>query len=183
MSGHKFYGPKGIGALYVKKGTAFEPIIHGGHQEKDKRAGTENIPGIVGIGKAIEIATRDVKEYNFKLETLRNRYIEGILSRVPDVKLNGHPSRRLPGNANFSFWGIDGKELLLMLSENGIYVSSGSACNTGHIKTSHVLLALGTPPELARGSLRVTFGEENTISDVDQVVNHIQNFVQRLRSN
>lgn len=183
MSGHKFYGPKGIGALYVRRGTSFEPIIRGGHQEKNKRAGTENVPGIVGIGKAIEIANANIDRYNEKLKKLRDYYVENVKKEIPNVKLNGHEKYRLPGNANISFVGVEGEALLLLLSANGVYASSGSACNAGSVTPSHVLTAIGLPQEVVKGALRVTFGEENTKKDVDYLLNKLKVFVKRLREN
>jgi cysteine desulfurase len=182
LAAHKFYGPKGVGALYVKKGIKFDPVIHGGHQEKNKRAGTENVPGIVGLGKAIELATLNIDEYNKKLLTLRDKYIKEIFEKIPYVKLNGHPQMRLPGNANISFECVEGESLLLLLSSNGICASSGSACTSGSLDPSHVLLAIGLPHEIAHGSLRITFGEENTLEDVDFVVEKIVGIVGRLRA-
>ncbi len=181
LSGHKFYGPKGVGALYVRKGINFEPIIHGGHQENNKRAGTENVPGIVGLGKAIELSTENVDRYYQKLQKLRDVYIQKVFEKIPDVKLNGHPTIRLPGNANISFSGIEGETLLLLLSANGIYTSSGSACNSGSSNPSHVLMATGLSPELARSSLRVTFGEENKMEEVEETVEKLETFVKKLR--
>ncbi len=181
MSGHKFYGPKGIGALYVRKGMDFEPIIHGGHQEANKRAGTENVPGIVGIGKAIELASSNIEEYNQKLIKLRDYYVQEVFEKIPNVKLNGHESIRLPGNANISFQGIEGETLLLLLSSSGIYASSGSACNSGNTAPSHVLAAIGLSNEMSRGALRVTFGDENTLKDVDYLVFKLESFVRRMR--
>lgn len=181
LSGHKFYGPKGVGALYVKKGIEFEPIIHGGHQERGKRAGTENVPGIVGIGKAIELADANIEMYNEKLIKLRERYIDEVLSNIPGTRLNGDRINRLPGNANISFSGIKGESLLLLLSENEIYASAGSACTSGSTTPSHVLKEIGLSDELASGSLRVTFGDENTMNDVDYTVSMLKNFVEDLR--
>jgi cysteine desulfurase len=182
LAAHKFYGPKGVGALYVRKGIKFDPVVHGGHQEKNKRAGTENVPGIVGLGKAIEIASKNVDEYNKKLIELRDKYIKMIMERVPFARLNGHPSMRLPGNANISFEAVEGESLLLLLSSNGICASSGSACTSGSLDPSHVLLAIGLPHEIAHGSLRVTFGEDNTLEDVDFVVEKVASIVERLRA-
>lgn len=170
MSGHKFYAPKGVGALYVRDGVEFEKIQDGGHQEKNKRAGTENVPGIVGLGKAIELAYNNFDEYNEKLTKLRNYYIEKIEKKFPNAKLNGHRTNRLPGNCNFSFPNMDSDELLFKLDAKGIYASSGSACSTGQANPSHVLLAIGLEPEFANGSLRVTFGDENTKEDVDYLI-------------
>ncbi len=160
LSGHKFYGPKGIGALYIRKGVKISSFIHGGHQERGKRASTENVPAIIGLGKAIELATENLDEYNKKLIELRERTIEGLLAKVPYIRLNGHRHNRLPGNVNISFEFIEGESLLLMLDMKGIYGSSGSACSSGSLDPSHVLLAIGLPHEIAHGSLRLTFGDE-----------------------
>ncbi len=170
MSAHKFYGPKGVGALYVRKGIEFERIQDGGHQEKNKRAGTENVAGIVGLGKAIELAYKNFDQYNEKLTKLRDYYISQIEEKIPNAKLNGHRTKRLPGNANISFKGVDGQLLLLKLDENGICASSGSACTSGSLNPSHVLMAIGLPPEYAQGSLRITIGDENTKEDIDYLI-------------
>ena len=162
MSAHKFYGPKGVGALYIREGIPFKKLQDGGHQEKDKRAGTENVPGIVGLGKAIEIANNNIDRYNKKLVYLRDYYINQVEEKIPDVKLNGDRVNRLPGNANFSFKYVDGEELLLDLDAKGIAASSGSACSSGTDAPSHVLLAIGLTAETAKGALRSTMGEENT---------------------
>jgi len=176
MSAHKFYGPKGIGALYIRKGIEFERIQDGGHQEKNKRAGTENVAGIVGLGKAIELAYENFDEYNKKLMELRDYFISQIEQKVPNAKLNGHRTRRLPGNANISFKGIDGQLLLLKLDEKGICASSGSACTSGASSPSHVLTAIGLTSEYAQGSLRITIGEDNTKEDIDYLVRAILDF-------
>lgn len=181
LSGHKFYAPKGIGALYVRSGVEFEKQQDGGHQEKDKRAGTENIAGIVGMGKAIELAYKHFDENNKKLMTLRDYYIEQIEKNIPNVRLNGHRTIRLPGNANFSFENVDGEDLLLNLDQKGICASSGSACSSGMAEPSHVLLALGLPPQLANGALRTTFGHENTKEDVNFLIKSLREIVEGLR--
>lgn len=173
MSAHKFYGPKGMGALYVKDGIEFEKLQDGGHQEKDKRAGTENVAGIVGLGKAIELIDKNFNEYNEKLTNLREYFIQQVELRIPNIKLNGHRTRRLPGNANISFEGIEGEELLLKLDEKGICASSGSACSSGSQEPSHVLLAIGLPKELAYGALRVTIGKKNSKEDVDYLLENL----------
>lgn len=170
LSGHKFYAPKGVGGLYVREGIEFDKIQDGGHQERDKRAGTENVSGIVGLGKAIELVNNNFEGYNKKLISLRDYYIGQIESKIPGVKLNGHRTKRLPGNSNFSFSNIDGEELLLKLDAKGICASSGSACSSGSSSPSHVLLAIGLPQELAQGTLRVTFGDDNANEDVDYLV-------------
>ncbi|WP_024831226.1 cysteine desulfurase NifS [Ruminiclostridium josui] len=181
LSGHKFYGPKGIGALYIRKGVKISSFIHGGHQERGKRASTENVPAIIGLGKAIELATENLDEYNKKLIELRERTIEGLLAKVPYIRLNGHRHNRLPGNVNISFEFIEGESLLLMLDMKGIYGSSGSACSSGSLDPSHVLLAIGLPHEIAHGSLRLTFGDENTQEDVDYILEVIPQMVSKLR--
>ena len=183
MSAHKFYGPKGIGALYLKNGIKCTKLQDGGHQEKNLRAGTENVPGIVGLGKAIEIATNNLESYNSKLLELRNYYIEQAKKKIPDIKINGHIDKRLPGNANISFKYVEGQDILLKLDERGICCSSGSACSTGNPNPSHVLMAIGLKDEIARGAIRITFGEENTKQDVDYLVNSLIEIVKELRKN
>lgn len=182
LSGHKFYGPKGIGALYVKKGINFEPIIHGGHQELCKRAGTENIPNIVGLGKAIEIATSNIAENTNKLVDLRDLLINKIEITIPNVILNGDRTERLPGNVNFCIKGIDSESLLLMLDMNGICASSGSACTSGDVKPSHVLKAIGLSDEVAKTSVRFTLGTENSVEDVDNIAYFLKKIVSKLRN-
>ena len=178
MSAHKFYGPKGVGALYVKEGVPFDKIQDGGHQERDKRAGTENVAEIVGLGKAIELSYRDFEIYNKKLIELREYYFKRIVQEIENVKINGHKTLRLPGNANVSFPGIEGEELLFKLDQRGICASSGSACSTGAQNPSHVLLAIGLPQELSQGTLRTTFGENNTKEDVDYLVDSLKEIIQ-----
>lgn len=182
MSAHKFYGPKGMGALYVKKGVIFEKIQDGGHQEQNMRAGTENVAGIVGLGKAIEIADKEQEEYNRKLTTLRDYYISQVEEKIPYIKVNGARSNRLPGNANISFRFVEGEALLLNLDMKGICASSGSACSSGSSDPSHVLVAIGLPAEIAQGSLRITFGEENTKEDVEYLIDNLIEVVERLRN-
>ena len=181
LSAHKFYGPKGVGALYVKKGIDIKPIICGGHQENNLRAGTENVAGIVGIGKAIEIANNNLEKYLEKLTFLRNMYISEVKRNIPFAKINGHIQKRLPGNANISFDGINGGTLLLLLAEEGICCSSASACNTGSEEPSHVLKAIGLPDDVAKGTIRITFGEENTIEDVKYIIKVLKNTIERQR--
>jgi cysteine desulfurase len=181
ISSHKFYGPKGVGALYVRKGVKLVSFMHGGAQERGRRASTENIAGIVGFGKAIELATANIDEYNKKIMALRDRTINEVMKRIPFVRLNGHREKRLPGNANFSFEFIEGESLLLMLDMKGIAASSGSACTSGSLDPSHVLLAIGLPHEIAHGSLRLTFGEENSDEDVDMLLEVLPVIVERLR--
>lgn len=182
MSSHKFYGPKGVGALYIREGVECNKLQDGGHQERELRAGTENVAGIVGMGKAIEIAYRDFEEYNEKLTSLRNYFITEVQSKIPNVKINGGMEYRLPGNANISFKEVDGEELLLSLDNEGICASSGSACSTGQSTPSHVLLAIGVPSSLAYGALRVTFGEENSKEDVDYLIEKLVKTVEKLRN-
>lgn len=177
MSAHKFYGPKGVGALYVREGVPFIKLQDGGHQEKNKRAGTENTAGVIGLGKAIELAYKNIDEYNDKLQKLRDYYISEVEKEIPGAVLNGHRTKRLPGNANISFKGINGGDLLLELDEKGICASTGSACNTGSTEPSHVLVAIGLRPEYLQGSLRITFGEENTKADVDYLVSSLKKII------
>lgn len=181
LSAHKFGGPKGVGALYVRNGIRPEIFMHGGAQERARRAGTENVASIVGLGKAITLATKNIPEKAEKLSALRDYLIEHIMKEIPYVKLNGHPTDRLPGNANFSFHFIEGESLLLMLDLNGIAASSGSACTSGSLDPSHVLLAMGLPHETAHGSLRISIGEENTKEEIDQVIALLPQIVQKLR--
>ncbi len=181
LTGHKFHGPKGSGALYVRKGIKLNSFITGGAQERMRRAGTENVAGIVGLGKAIEMATANIEEKQKNLKTLRDAYIKKVLETVPYSRLNGHPTERLAGNANISFDFIEGEGLLLCLDMKGICASSGSACTSGSLDPSHVLLATGLKHEQAHGSLRVTFGEDNTLEDVDYIVSAVAEIVERLR--
>lgn len=181
LTAHKFYGPKGIGALYVRKGTKFQPITHGGAQERKMRPGTENVPGIVGMGVAIEIAHEKMNVI-FEHETnLRDRLIDGILAEIPEVKLNGHPTKRLPGNVNMSFLYIEGESLILSLDMMGIAVSSGSACTSGSLDPSHVLMSMGMDHQQAHGSLRMTLGRSTSAEDVQYVLDVLPGVVARLR--
>lgn len=181
MSGHKLGAPKGIGAIYIRKGTRISPLIFGGAQEKNLRAGTENIAGIVGLGKAAELAVAEMEETTKKLTALRDKLIHGILESIPDSRLNGHPTDRLPGNCNISFSYIEGESLLLLLDALGIAASSGSACTSGSLDPSHVLMAIGLPHEIAHGSLRLTIDRENTEEQVDFILEKLPGLVQRLR--
>ena len=181
MSAHKFYGPKGVGALYVREGVPFNKIQDGGHQEKDKRAGTENVAGIVGLGKAIELSYKNFDRYNNKLLNLREYYFSQI-EKIPNIKINGHRTKRLPGNANISFKDVDGGDLLFKLDEKGICTSSGSACNSSSGEPSHVLTAIRLEPEYLQGSLRTTFGEENTKEDVDYLIETLKEIVKECRN-
>lgn len=180
-SGHKISGPKGIGILYMKKGIRAGAFIHGGAQERRKRAGTNNVPGIVGMGKAVELAMAEQKERVAAKVALRDYLIEKMLKEIPYTKLNGHRELRLPNNTNFSFRFIEGEALLILLEQAGICGSSGSACTSGSLDPSHVLLAIGLPHEIAHGSLRLTLSEENTREEMDYVVEKLKAIVQRLR--
>ena len=181
-SGHKLNGPKGIGFLYIRKGLKLRSFVHGGGQERKRRAGTENVPGIIGIGTATDRAMRTMKERTARETELRDYLIERILDEVPYTRLNGHPSKRLPNNANFSFRFIEGESLLIMLDMKGICGSSGSACTSGSLDPSHVLLAIGLPHEIAHGSLRLTLSEDTTREEIDYVVESVKEIVARLRS-
>ena len=181
LSGHKFYGPKGVGALYVKTGVPFEKFISGGHQERNKRAGTENVAGIVGIGKAIELAYENLDEYNKKIKELRDYYVKQVEEKIPYIKINGDMEKRLPGNSNISFRFIEGEGLLLNLDLKGICASSGSACTSGSLDPPHVLLAIGLPHEIAHGSLRVSIGKYNTKEEIDYLIENLMEIVTRLR--
>lgn len=181
LSGHKFYGPKGIGALYVRTGIKFEKFISGGHQERNKRAGTENVAGIVGMGKAIELAYSNLDEHNKKIKELRDYYVEQVKEKIPYIKINGDIEKRLPGNSNISFRFIEGESLLLNLDLKGICASSGSACTSGSLDPSHVLLAIGLPHEIAHGSLRISIGKYNTKEEIDYLIESLVEIVNRLR--
>jgi cysteine desulfurase len=181
LSAHKFYGPKGAGALYIRKGVRIENLIHGGGQERKRRAGTENSAGIVGLGKAIELATADIPGHNTKIKAMRDRLIKGVLEKIPNARLNGHPEKRLPGNFNVSFEFIEGESMLLWLDDAGVCASTGSACTSGSLEPSHVLLATGLPVELSHGSLRLTLGDANREEDVDFVLDILPKVVQKLR--
>jgi len=181
LSGHKFHGPKGTGVLYVKKGIRITNIIEGGAQERGKRAGTENVPGIMGLAKALEDATKDIEGYTKKLTPLRDKLIEGIL-KIPYSELNGDREKRLPATVNFCFEGIEGESLLLLLDDKGISASSGSACTSGSLDPSHVLLAIGRPHEVAHGSLRLSLGEDTTSEEIDYLIKSVTEVVEYLRS-
>lgn len=182
LSGHKFYGPKGVGVLYIKKGVKLEKLITGGHQERNKRAGTENVAGIVGLGKAIEISYEDMKKNNKHIQSLRDYYVSEVQRLIPYIKINGDMEKRLPGNSNISFRYIEGESLLLNLDIKGICASSGSACTSGSLDPSHVLLAIGLEHEVAHGSLRITFGKYNTKEEVDYVIKNLIEIVDKLRN-
>ncbi|MGI9860126.1 cysteine desulfurase NifS [Moorella naiadis] len=182
VSGHKIYGPKGIGCLYIRKGTRINPILYGGAQERKRRPGTENMPGIVGFGRAAELAGQELASEMERLQGLRDKLIDGIMSRIEDVQLNGDPRQRVATNANFSFLYVEGESLLLSLDMKGICASSGSACTSGSLDPSHVLLAMGIPHEVAHGSVRMTLGRDNTEEDIDYVLEVMPAIVARLRS-
>lgn len=181
LSAHKLHGPKGVGVLYVRKGIVVPPLIHGGAQERGKRAGTENVAGIVGLGSAIESACENIEATRERMIRLRDKLINGIETSIPEVKLNGHRTKRLPGNVNFSIKYIEGESILLMLDINGIAASSGSACTSGALDPSHVLLAMGLAHETAHGSLRLTLGDDTTEEDIDYVLAVLPGIIQKLR--
>lgn len=181
-SGHKIHGPKGIGIMYIRKGVRIRSFIHGGAQERARRAGTHNVPGIVGMAKAAEIAKATMAETSAKEIELRDHLIDRILAEIPYSRLNGHRTDRLPNNANFCFRFIEGESMLILLDQNGICGSSGSACTSGSLDPSHVLLAIGLPHEIAHGSLRLTLSEETTLEEIDFVVDKLKEIVARLRS-
>ncbi len=181
LSGHKFHGPKGVGALYVRGGIALERLIEGGAQERGRRAGTENVAGIVGMSVALKEACENMTDRNKRLIAMRDKLIQNLL-KIERSRLNGHPTKRLPGNVNMCFNGIEGEALLLMLSAKGICASSGSACTSGSLDPSHVLLALGLPHEVAHGSLRLSLSDDNTMEDVDYILEVLPEIIARLRS-
>lgn len=181
ISGHKIYGPKGIGALYIRKGVKVLPLQHGGHHERKLRAGTENVPGIVGLGKAVQLLSKDYQHRAKRLCKLRDRLYQGLRQKIKDIKLNGHPRQRLPFTLNVSFKYIEGESLTLNLDLKGICVSTGSACTSGSLEPSHVLSAMGVPPEVAQGSIRFSLGDQNTEEEIDYVVKVTVEIVERLR--
>ncbi|MBI5327664.1 MAG: cysteine desulfurase NifS [Deltaproteobacteria bacterium] len=182
LSGHKLYAPKGIGALYVKRGVRLVPLIHGGHQERNRRGGTENVAGIVALGKACEIAARDMEQEIKHITALRDRLEKGLMQRVTHVRLNGHPIERIPNTVNLSFEFAEGESLLLNLDMKGIAASSGSACTSGTLEPSHVLVAMGVPMEASHSSVRFSLGRGNTIEDIDYVIDVLPAMVERMRS-
>lgn len=182
LSAHKFHGPKGIGALYIRKGVKIDPLIHGGAQERGHRAGTENLPGIVGLGKAIELAEEGLAENAARMTVLRNRLISGLTAAIPNMRINGTMDKRLPNNVNVSFAGIEGEAVLLRLDLEGIAASSGSACTAGSLDPSHVLTAIGLTRDEAKGSLRLTLGTDTTQADIDEVVAKLPGIVENLRA-
>ncbi|MBX5456359.1 MAG: cysteine desulfurase NifS [Thermogemmatispora sp.] len=182
LSAHKFYGPKGVGILYVRQGVRLLPQLQGGSQERGRRAGTENVAGIVGAATALRLAYEELEQVQPRLRTMRDRLIEGILSRIPRSRLTGHPTQRLANNASFCFEGVEGESILLNLDLLNIAASTGSACTSGSVEPSHVLVALGLPPEWARGSLRLTLGKDNSEEDIDTVLTVLPGIVEKLRS-
>ena len=182
FSAHKFYGPKGIGVLYIRSGLKIEKLVSGGHQERSMRGGTTNVPAVVGMAEALRIATQNLDENAAYVSAIRDRFIHRVLREIPYVKLNGHPEKRLPANANFSFRYIEGESLLFSLDLKGIAVSSGSACSSGSLEPSHVLLAMGLPEGLAHGSIRFSFGKGNTMEEADYTVDALKEIVLRLRA-
>jgi cysteine desulfurase len=182
ISAHKLYGPKGVGVLYVRKGTRLVALMHGGEQEKRRRAGTENVPAIVGLGKAVELAGQEMGKEAERLAYLRDKLIKGLVEKIDHIRLNGHPKRRLPNNVNVSVDFVEGESMLLNLDLEGICASTGSACSSASLEPSHVLLALGLPAEQAHGSLRFTLGRENTEADVERVLEVLPGIVARLRA-
>ena len=181
-SGHKLNGPKGIGVMYIRKGVKIRSFIHGGAQERQRRAGTHNVPGIVGLGKAVELAKANMAERSAYETKLRDHLIERVTSEIPYTRLNGHRTDRLPNNANFCFRFIEGESMLILLDQAGICGSSGSACTSGSLDPSHVLLAIGLPHEIAHGSLRLTLSEKTTLEDIDYTVDKLKEIIARLRS-
>jgi len=182
LSGHKFYGPKGVGALFIRKRTKINSLLHGGHHERNRRAGTENVPGIVGLGKTCEIAMEEQEKEEKKLKALRDRLEKGIVEKIDDVIINGHPEKRLAGTLNICVKYVEGESMLLNLDLEGIAASSGSACTSGTLEPSHVLLALGIPPEVAHGSLRFSLGRDNTEEDINRVIEVLPLIVKKLRA-
>ena len=181
LSGHKMYGPKGIGALYVRRGVRIDPLMHGGHHERNRRAGTENVPSIVGLGVAAQVAQAELTHNERRIRALRDRLEQGILERIPEVVVNGHPEKRLFNTLNCCFKGIEGEGILIGLDFEGVCASSGSACTSGSLDPSHVLLAIGLPHEVAHGSLRLSLNKFNTDEDVDKVIEVLPKIVERLR--
>jgi cysteine desulfurase len=181
LSGHKLHAPKGVGALYVRKGTPFRPFMIGGHQERGRRGGTENVPGILAVGKACELAARHLEEENKRVRDLRDHLEKGLLEAVPDARLNGHPTQRLPNTVNLSFKFVEGEAILLLLDQLGICASSGSACTSGSLEPSHVLRAMGVPFTYAHGSIRFSLSRFNTREEVDFVVAQLPEIIERLR--
>ena len=182
FSGHKIYGPKGVAGLYIRKGTRMVSVQHGGEHERRRRAGTENVPGIVGLGKAVEIRRRDMKEEATRLSALRDRLWDGVRARVPDVRLNGHPAERVPGTANIAYKHVESESIVLGLDLKGIAVSAGSACTAGSVEPSYVLVAMGVPIEWAMGAVRSSLGRSTTAEDIDYVIESVEPIVRKLRA-
>jgi cysteine desulfurase len=182
MSAHKLYGPKGVGALYVRRGTRIEPLVRGGHHERNRRAGTENVPGIVGFGKAIEIAAADMEEEGKRLWNLTEKLKTGLQNQLEYVYANSHPTQRLPATMNLSFDFLEGESIVLNLDMKGVAVSTGSACTSGSLEPSHVLMALGLPPATAQGAIRFSLGRSNTEADVDYILEELPPIIRRLRA-
>jgi cysteine desulfurase len=182
MSAHKFYGPKGIGALYIRKGTKMFSFIHGGEQERGRRASTQNVPGIIGFGSAIELAQREMDEEAERVTRLRDKLIKGLLEQIDNARLNGHPTKRLPNNASITIEFVEGESMCLNLDLEGICASTGSACSSASLEPSHVLLAIGTSPESAHGSLRFSLGKWTTEADIDKVLEVLPRVVAKLRA-
>jgi cysteine desulfurase len=182
FSGHKIYGPKGVAGLYIRKGTRVVSVQHGGEHERRRRAGTENVPGIVGLGKAVEIRRRDMKEEATRLSALRDRLWDGVRARVPDVRLNGHPTERVPGTANIAYKHVESESIVLGLDLKGIAVSAGSACTAGSVEPSYVLVAMGVPIEWAMGAVRSSLGRSTTAEDIDYVIESVEPIVRKLRA-
>jgi len=182
ISGYKFYGPKGVGALYLRRGTRITQLLHGGIQENGRRAGGDNVPGIVGLGTAAELARRELPDRVERVTALRNRLVKGITERIDHVRFNGHPDLRLPGNVNMAFEFVEGEALLLYLAKEGVYASSGSTCASRALKASHVLSAIGVPPQSCQGTLQLTLGKDNTDHDVDRVLAVLPGVIDKLRA-
>ncbi len=182
FSGHKIYGPKGIAGLYIRRGTRMVAVQHGGEHERRRRAGTENVPGIVGLGKAVEIRAREMHDEARRLTALRDRLWEAVRERIPEVRLNGHPTERLPGTANLAFRHVESESIVLGLDLKGVAVSAGSACTAGHVEPSHVLVAMGVPLDWAMGAVRFSLGRSTTTEDIDYVVECLEPLVRRLRA-
>jgi cysteine desulfurase len=181
-SAHKLYGPKGVGLLYIRRGTRITPFIHGGEQENGRRASTLNVPGIVGFGKAVELAAASLAEEAARMTAMRDRFIRGLFGRLDGIRLNGHPTRRLPNNINLSLTSVEGEGMILSLDMLGIACSTGSACSSSSVETSHVLTAIGLPQEFSHGSLRFSLGRYTKESDIDTVLETLPQVVGRLRS-
>jgi len=182
ISGHKIYGPKGVGAIYIRKGTRIIPLSHGGHHERSRRAGTENIPGIVGLGEAVEMALKDMDKHNKHLKNLTETFFKKLKETVKDIQLNGHPEKRIPSTLNISFKGVEGESIILSLDMKGVAVASGSACTSGSLEPSHVLSAMRIEPAVTQSSIRFSFGTENTPEDADYVIGVLPEIIERLRS-